>query len=294
MKVADNTNNIIRSFEMRVFHYGMIIAVIFRSIRSIHELLTGSPLPVLLLGLFNLFLLVLLFWLYRKYYVVALIIFFYQIVLTSVVTFNDGGGWNGTVPYILLIMVVFIVITSYGPLQLVTLITYGIVIILLSRTTIADYFSSINQNYSLLSMEINFIFYTSGLIAITLYMKERFLTYRGSVESTNVRLKEATETLAAQTQRLHEHQVELNAIRDNLEAIASVKINEVKTKEKILGEYAFVNAHHVRAPLARVLGLINLIELEEPGHPKSEAFQKIKNQAQEMDTIVRKINDIIS
>ena len=61
-----------------------------------------------------------------------------------------------------------------------------------------------------------------------------------------------------QNQQLYQQQEELNILRNNLEKIISGKIIESQYKAEILKEYSFVNSHHVRAPLARVLGLIDL------------------------------------
>lgn len=294
MRATAGNNEVVRRFEVRVFGYAMIVALLFRVIRTIHEVLIDSPFSVLLLGLFNLLLFILVFWMYRKYFRLAFIICFFQILITSVLTWNNAGGWNGSVPYIFVVVIVAIVITSHGVLQAITLLAYVVVIFLFSQSTILNSFSSRNENYSQLSTEVDFFVTTLILILITLYLKKSFFAYRDSVELTNKRLQESTEILDAQTRMLHDQQAELNTIRARLEAIATGKVNEVKIKNEILEEYAFVNAHHVRGSLARVLGLIHLIELEEPDHPKSEAFHKIKSEAKEMDTIVRKINDVIS
>lgn len=294
MSATMNNKEVVLGFEVRVFRYAIVVAFFFRLVRSIHELLIDSPLPVLLVGLFNLFLLLLIFWLYRKHFQLASIICYFQILLTSVLTWNNAGGWNGSIPYIFLVVMVTIVMTSHGVLRIVFLLAYGLVMLLLSQSTILNSWSSPNQNYSQLSTEVDFFVITLILLLITLYLKKRFFAYRDSVEMTNARLMTSTDTLVAQTQKLYDQQAELNTIRGRLETTAIGKVNEVKIKAEILEEYSFVNAHHVRGALARVLGLIHLIELEEPDHPRSEAFHNIKSEAQEMDTIVRKINDVIS
>jgi hypothetical protein len=294
MRVTAGNNEVVRRFEVRVFGYAMIVALVFRLIRSIHEVMIDSPFSVLLLGLFNLLLFILVFWMYRKYFRLAFIICYFQILITSILTWNNAGGWNGSVPYIFVVVMVAIVITSHGVLQAITLMAYAVVIFLFSRSTILNSFSSRNENYSQLSTELDFLVITFILILITHYLKKSFFAYRDSVELTNKRLQESTEILSAQTKMLHDQQAELNMIRARLETIATDKVNEVQIRNGILEEYAFVNAHHVRGSLARVLGLIHLIELEEPDHPKSEAFHKIKREAKEMDTIVGKINDVIS
>lgn len=284
---------IIQRFEARVFHYGIIIAFIFRFIGLVHELVIDSPLSVFLLSVFNLFLLVVIFILYRKYFKIAFILFYFQILITSVLTWNNAGGWNGSVPYILLAAMVGIVITSNGSLQVVTLFAYGLVIILFSSTTVLNSFSSLNNEYFLMSREVDFLLCTAILILATFYLKENFFSYRESVQLTNTRLKKSSQKLIDQTRQLHQQQGKLSALRNNLEKIISGKISESRNKAELLEEYAFVNSHHVRAPLARVLGLIHLIEVEGQHNSSSDTLDKIKRDAQEMDRVLKEINTII-
>src|SRR5688572_17164678 len=282
-------------FESRVFRYGIIMGLIFRVIRLVHELMIDSPLPVLVLGIFNLFLFSLVFFLYRKHFQIALVLFFFQILITSILTWNNAGGWNGSIPYLLMLAMIGIVITSHGLLQIVILLAYGVVISLLSFTSVLDSLSSQNPNYSLLSREFDFLVNTSVLILVTFYLKENFLSFRESAEVNNERLKISTEKLLHQNQQLYDQQVELNILRNNLEKIISGKIMESRTQAEILKEYSFVNSHHVRAPLARVLGLIDLIEVEnQRNNSSSKVLHNIKTDAEELDVILRKINKVIS
>jgi signal transduction histidine kinase len=284
----------IQNFERRVFHYGLIVAIVFRLVRSVHEYMIDSPMPVLLLGGFNLFLFAVIFPLYRRHFNIAFVIFFFQILLTSILTWNNAGGWNGSVPYILLVAMVGIAITSHGILQFIALFAYGITILLLSSTTIFESFSAVNNSYSLMSREVDLFTHTALLFLITFYLKEKFVSYRRSVEITNESLKASSEKLIEQTQQLQQQKANLTRLRNHLEKAVTEKISEAQNKSEILQEYSFINAHHVRAPLARVLGLIPLIELEHTENSTRESFQKIKNDAEEIDGILSKINSIIS
>ena len=287
---------IIQRFETKVFRYGLMIGIVFRVIRLVHEFLIDSPPSVLLIGGFNLLLFGVVFFLFnRKHFQAAYFIFFLQILITSILTWNNAGGWNGSVPYVLFLVMTSAVITSHGRLQILILLAYGLVIFLFSFTTVLNSFSAINPNYSLLSREFDFMINTTVLILLTFYLKENFLLYRESVELTNERLKESSEKLTDQTQQVFQRQVELDILRSNLETIILGKINESQNKAEILKEYSFVNSHHVRAPLARVLGLIDLIEFENHrNNISSDALQKIKNDAEEIDLILKKINTVIS
>jgi signal transduction histidine kinase len=141
---------------------------------------------------------------------------------------------------------------------------------------------------------MDFLVMTLILVAITLYLKNSFFSFRDSAEQNNIRLLESSQTLTHQNQKLLEQQAQLNAIRSNLEEITLSKISEVHRKAETLKEYAFINAHHVRGPLARVLGLISLIELENQNQQKSDTLNSIKKEALEMDNIISKITDVIS
>ena len=132
---------IVQRFEIRVFHYGIILGIIFRAIRLVHEVMIDSPLAVLLLGCFNLLLFGFVFYLYRKHFHIAFAIFFFQILITSILTWNNAGGWNGSVPYLLFLAMVGIVITSHGFLQVITMLAYGFVIFLFAFTTDLNSFS---------------------------------------------------------------------------------------------------------------------------------------------------------
>ena len=62
----------------------------------------------------------------------------------------------------------------------------------------------------------------------------------------------------------------------------------------MLSKYAYVNAHHVRGPLARILGLIALIEHDKMPVDRKRYLDEIKADALEIDGVVRKISEVLS
>ena len=95
--------------------------------------------------------------------------------------------------------------------------------------------------------------------------------------------------MAHQNSNLIDSRNELNQINQNLETIVEQRTNNVKQKNEYLVKYAFTNAHHVRGPLARILGLLQLAKLEgEVDYPF--LFGKIEEQAKEIDVVLRTIN----
>jgi len=53
---------------------------------------------------------------------------------------------------------------------------------------------------------------------------------------------------------------EIKGINENLETVIKDRTYELEIKNKALEEYAFINAHKLRAPLARILGLVHLMK----------------------------------
>jgi hypothetical protein len=58
--------------------------------------------------------------------------------------------------------------------------------------------------------------------------------------------------------------------------------------EKLL-KYTYTNAHYLRGPVARLLGLINIQKLE-PNPDYNFFFCNMEDQALEIDSVVKQIN----
>ncbi len=100
---------------------------------------------------------------------------------------------------------------------------------------------------------------------------------------------EQTVTMAHQNSLLEKSRKELNHINADLENIVRERTNNVKQKNEYLVKYAFANAHHVRGPFARILGLLQLAKIEkEVDYPF--LFEKISEQSEEIDVVLKKIN----
>ncbi|MCA6439091.1 MAG: response regulator transcription factor [Sediminibacterium sp.] len=69
-------------------------------------------------------------------------------------------------------------------------------------------------------------------------------------------------------------------------------VNYIEAQNEKLRNIAWTQSHIVRAPLARILGIINFIETEKY-NPKDLEYwlKKLKVSSDEMDAIVRKITD---
>lgn len=292
MEISDNVDVVKHKLEMQLFLYAMYIAIAFRVIQTAHHILIESPLAVILPGVLNLLLLWFFLHRYPKGFRIMLLVFFCMPLISNFFFWNETGGWDGSRPYTLMVLVIGIVLTSHGATQIALLLAYGAVLAILSVVDLPAWIGTRNPNYSTPSVEFDFLVNSLMVILIVVHLKTRFSSYRASVGRTNEELTRVTETLDSQTKQLRKQQLELDSLRNNLESMVAERIREVRAKSAVLKEYAFVNAHHVRAPLARVLGLIYLIELENGYDGQPERLHRIKTEARRMDSIIQQINDI--
>jgi hypothetical protein len=57
-------------------------------------------------------------------------------------------------------------------------------------------------------------------------------------------------------------------------------------------KYNYSNAHHLRGPVARLLGLASLYEID-TGLEPAFIIEKMVNEAKDIDTVVRQINELL-
>ncbi len=101
-----------------------------------------------------------------------------------------------------------------------------------------------------------------------------------------------TSNLEAQNDKIREQQQHIAEINATLEEMVQLRTQQLEEKNKKLVDYAYFNAHNVRGPIARILGLTYLIQHfnEDP----TEFIDKIDLSAKELDEVVKQINTTLS
>jgi signal transduction histidine kinase len=122
------------------------------------------------------------------------------------------------------------------------------------------------------------IFLTGIVIFLTLYFFK-----------TGYEKKQAQ--LTRQNEAIHNQKEEIEQINEELESIINNNTERLRTQEEKMNEYAHLHAHQVRSPLARIMGLIHLINLE-PNSEKAlrEYLPKIKSNADELNTQLKEVS----
>lgn len=112
------------------------------------------------------------------------------------------------------------------------------------------------------------------------------------VKQRNFELVEKTNEIETMNEELNSVNEQLSVLNDSLEATVRRRTAELEKQNTQLTEYAFINSHVLRAPLARILGLAQLIS-REANIKDRQLLDALIHSSDELDSIIRKISDIL-
>lgn len=91
--------------------------------------------------------------------------------------------------------------------------------------------------------------------------------------------------------KIDERNDQIQGINNNLEKMIQKRTSVIREQNSRLREFAFINSHNIRRPLSSVMGLLNLIEDEKEPEKIKELVQLTLKTAEEMDEIIKDINE---
>lgn len=124
----------------------------------------------------------------------------------------------------------------------------------------------------------------------TIILKSRYDQINFALRLANVELISKANEIEAQHEELIQSHESLNELNRNLEKIVMERTQKVHDQNQMLVKYTYTNAHHLRGPVARLLGLINIHKLD-PNPDYNFFMTKMEDQAVEIDTVVKQINE---
>lgn len=117
--------------------------------------------------------------------------------------------------------------------------------------------------------------------------QEELLTNQNIVLTQNKELAAAHEIIEKQNQ-------EIKRRNENLEQEVLARTKELLAHTQQLEQFAFISAHNLRAPVARILGLGNLLDLDAHDPEANKlVYQKMVLTARDLDRVVRDLNTIL-
>jgi len=128
------------------------------------------------------------------------------------------------------------------------------------------------------------------IMSISCFIFQSIITYNDTLNKRILsELKSKSDEVQEQNEKLIQSQERLNEINEHLEDLVSKKTADIKAQNEKILKYAYSNAHHVRGPVARLLGLIQLSKLDtELDYPWF--LEKVEYTAKEVDAIIHGIS----
>lgn len=107
--------------------------------------------------------------------------------------------------------------------------------------------------------------------------------------------QKSQKSLLTKNKEVIQQKEEIESINNNLEKLVVQRTQKVREHEKLFSEYANINAHKVRSPLARIMGLLNIMEFEENKEKTLQDFLPLfKANAEELNTILDEVSQSLN
>jgi signal transduction histidine kinase len=114
------------------------------------------------------------------------------------------------------------------------------------------------------------------------------------LQQSNQALRDARQTVEKQHDLLQHHTEELEKQISARTEELLVTNTELLDQNKQLEQFAFIVAHNLRSPVARLLGLTNLAKLIDPHSDEVDVIlQKVAESGKELDTVIHDLSNIL-
>lgn len=112
------------------------------------------------------------------------------------------------------------------------------------------------------------------------------------IRTQNEELLVANEEISAQRDMIQEQRNLLGTRNQELESIVEERTKDLVKHIQQLEQFAFISSHNLRAPIARILGLGNLLEIT--SLKDSDAIQQaLIVSARDLDTVIKDLNAVL-
>jgi tetratricopeptide (TPR) repeat protein len=105
----------------------------------------------------------------------------------------------------------------------------------------------------------------------------------------NVEIEKKNIEIQAQSVQLQTLNDNLANLNQNLEEKIKLRTELLREQNKVLSEYAFVHAHELRAPIANILGLVELLRHSEMSNKDGVIIKHLYTATAELDQVIKKI-----
>jgi hypothetical protein len=119
-------------------------------------------------------------------------------------------------------------------------------------------------------------------------LKLRYDEINKNLKRANSELRQSAHEIEARNEELIQTQNNLNELNMDLEKKVNQRTAQIRAQNEMLIKYSYTNAHHLRGPVARLLGLASIYKVD-PSADCIFLITKMIDEANEIDAMVKKI-----
>jgi hypothetical protein len=164
-----------------------------------------------------------------------------------------------------------------GVINFYPITTFNSLVLMIVMMLAFTFFKNLTTRYEKELMEIN----------VTLDLKNQMIQQQNEV------LNAKNQEIMCQNEELNQQQEHILSVNNQLEKLVAQRTQKLTTRNQQLSEYAFLNAHKLRAPIATLLGLYQILNLVESSEERDMILEKIKKTIELLDVIVHEMQRLL-
>src|SRR5688572_1535491 len=146
------------------------------------------------------------------------------------------------------------------------------------------------ETRDLLIVAVSVSLIITGILAVILFrQRKEILRANKDLQIKNEEISFQKNAIESQAEALLILNDELQDLNKTLAGRIDERTKQIFHQNKKLAEYTFMNAHNLRAPVASILGLINLIQHVGPSEQKV-ILNYLRTCGEQLDSTIRAIN----
>jgi hypothetical protein len=146
------------------------------------------------------------------------------------------------------------------------------------------------RSQELLIIAVSVGLFIAGVFAFILFRQRReILRANKDLKAKNEEISFQKNAIESQAEALLILNEELKDLNKSLEGRIDERTSQILQQNQRLAEYTFINAHKLRAPIASILGLINLFQQADAREQKV-ILRHLKTCGEQLDNTIRAIN----
>lgn len=228
----------------------------------------------------------------RQQYPGAAMFIFTFVLLTAMVYQCLAVPLNTTISLSILLLdgfIVSVMLKNVLKILMHTLIVSSVIIIFYIQYVTPSLRFETNPN-EMLTIAVTYLIVYFNLAYPSSVLKKKYDVINQHLSEINDALTQKTRDMSEQNNELLQAQSELNSLNSNLELILNERTAKIQAQNEMLLRYSYNNAHHLRGPVARLLGLAAIYKIDAETDPDF-IIAKMVDQAHEIDAVVNLINE---